>query len=139
VETISPLGSRVLTISGKTAGTAASVIDAKTASIWDAHTGKRIPILPDNDDVIRKTLFSSDGSRVLTASGKTLSIWDAQTGSILSTLNDDYPIRDAVFSPNGDRIATASNGGFIWDVGVGKIDCGFQRTSGLGQQRSIQS
>jgi WD40 repeat protein len=114
----SPDGLRVLTLSGHTGS--GVFLGPKTASIWDAQTGKTSAVLSSGqDDGIGMARFSPDGSRVLVISGKTASVWDAHTGNIRSW-NDEKLIRDAAFSPNGDRIATASSAAFIWDAASGE-------------------
>jgi WD40 repeat protein/serine/threonine protein kinase len=57
---------------------------------------------------ITDVMFSSDGTRLVTASfDQTAKVWDAETGQALLTLNHPDGLWDARFSPDGTRLATA--------------------------------
>ena len=67
--------------------------------------------------------FSSDGKKIVTASGdKSAKIWDASSGILLADLkgHTDY-ISSAEFSPDDRKIITASKDHHvkIWDAGTG--------------------
>jgi hypothetical protein len=55
-------------------------------------------------------VFNSDSTMIVTASAdKTASVWDARTGENITVLKGHKDgIREAVFSPNGQSILTAS-------------------------------
>ena len=64
-------------------------------------------------------VFSTDGSRIVTASlDKTARLWDA-TGTLISTLRGHTAgVMHAAFNPNGSRIITASSDktARLWDA-----------------------
>ena len=95
-----------------------------TARIWDTATGKEMIVLKGHDDAVRSASFSSDGSRVVTASDdKTARIWNAATGKEITVLRGhDNGVRSAAFSPDELRVVTASEDktARIWDVQTGK-------------------
>jgi WD40 repeat protein/DNA-binding winged helix-turn-helix (wHTH) protein len=62
-----------------------------------------------HDGVVVVSVFSPDGSRILTASyDNTARIWNSADGSLLATLNHTNRVQSAAFSPAGDRVVTAS-------------------------------
>ncbi len=59
---------------------------------------------------VRLLRFSPDGRSVLTAAGKQVFFWDPITGLRLGPALDlEGPIRDAVFHPKGELLATADD------------------------------
>jgi WD40 repeat protein len=70
--------------------------------------------------------FSSDGSRLLTASADDprLRVWDVGTGRELEGLTLPHPIRGLAFSPDGRLLAAAIDKDHriqVWDVVGGKL------------------
>ncbi|PYJ82216.1 MAG: hypothetical protein DME22_19220, partial [Verrucomicrobia bacterium] len=124
----SPSGDRVVTAS-----------EDGTARIWYAATGQ--PLTPSlrHGASVNFAQFSPDGKWIVTASDdNTVRIWDAQTGQPLTpslspsdgeretgrgttAIQHAAPIRSARFSPDGQRIITASEDGTagLWDVRTG--------------------
>jgi WD40 repeat protein len=80
--------------------------------------------LSGHDGGVWSAAFSSDGTRVVTASyDKTARIWDAVTGKQLLSLNGHTDwVMSAAFSSDGTRVVTASQDGTarIWDAASGK-------------------
>jgi len=97
----------------------------RTASVWDANTGRLISRLEGHEGNVYSAAFSPDGKHVVTASNdKTAQIWDAETGRHTTTLTSHaYSVNTAVFSPDGDHIVTASddNTAKIWNAGSGQL------------------
>jgi WD40 repeat protein/TPR repeat protein len=103
------------------------------ARIWDPAALKQIAALSGHTDFVRSVAFSPDERRILTASNDwTARIWDAAGGAQLAVLSghgEGIPsdeeggnVRSAAFSPDGQRIVTASNdkSARIWDAATGK-------------------
>lgn len=81
-----------------------------------AEATARAPVLSPrrvlaHDDAVLSSVFSSDGSRVLTAShDKTAAIWDAMTGDRIVLLEGHTAVlSQAKFSPDERRILTVSH------------------------------
>lgn len=81
-----------------------------------AEATARAPVLTPrrvlaHDDAVLSSVFSHDGSRVLTAShDKTAVIWDAMTGERIALLQGHTAVlSQAKFSPDGRRILTVSH------------------------------
>jgi WD40 repeat protein/tRNA A-37 threonylcarbamoyl transferase component Bud32 len=76
--------------------------------------------LKGHTGIVTSASFSSDGSRVVTASGdRTAKVWDAKTGAEVLTLKGQtINVNSASFSPDGTQVVTANGDGTarIWDV-----------------------
>ncbi len=122
----SPDGARILT--GSWDG---------TARIWDTASGETILVLHGHSRLIASAAFSPDGTRILTEDGRPLRtslgqpinsdqavrIWDAATGTEIATLSvPEEALPFAAFSPDGERVVTASlEGARVWDVESGNM------------------
>ncbi|OWK37818.1 protein kinase domain-containing protein [Fimbriiglobus ruber] len=96
-----------------------------TARIWDsspavepafpgAFTLRNSPEKPDEDHRVNRIAFSTDGSRMATASWDgAVSVWDAKNGAAIRKLEHEGPVWGVAFSPNGERILSGS-----WDTTV---------------------
>jgi eukaryotic-like serine/threonine-protein kinase len=73
--------------------------------------------------VVTSACYSTDGSRIVTASvDKTARIWDARTGALILILKGHTnQLKHASYSPDGSRIVTASwdKTAKIWDARTG--------------------
>lgn len=108
----SPDGSKVITI-----------LDKKTAVIWDVATGKIIgKIQPDHQiDIVN---FASDNSKVLITAFDQVIVWDLISGKQLTEFEDKTEINAAEFSPDGSKIITAIDiydTASVWNASTGKL------------------
>ncbi len=133
----SPDGSKIVTVSGG------------TVRVWNVETGEVVVVLEGYinwfDGVV--AVFSPDGSKIVTISWETfrgwngekrlrplpfttlttagtVRVWNAETGEVVAVLkgHTDW-VRSAVFSPDGSKIATASEDGTarVWETGTGEV------------------
>jgi WD40 repeat protein len=118
----SPDGQRIVTAS-----------QDKTARLWDL-TGKELAILTGHTNGVSAVAFSPDGQRIATASwdgtvrvwnlsGKALIIlnarvWDLTAKELATLGGPTVPVDTVAFSPDGQRIVTASSGkaARVWDL-----------------------
>jgi WD40 repeat protein/serine/threonine protein kinase len=102
---LSPDGGKLLTVS-----------DDRTAMIWEVRTGKPMVGPLPHDKQVTAGAFSPDGRTVATAgTDRTLRLWDAATGQPLGApipLNHAV-IQRVIFSPDGARLAAATDGGTL--------------------------
>jgi WD40 repeat protein len=128
----SPDGKRIVTVS-----------QDEPARVWDAETVKPIgEPLRGHADRVWAAAFSPDGERIVTASAdKTARLWDAETGEQIDEpltahedagktadaetgepLSHEDGVWAAAFSPDGERIVTASadKTARLWDAETGE-------------------
>jgi len=69
-------------------------------------------------------VFNPTGKQLATINGKTVRVWDAKTGKLLQILTGhEDSVNRVVFSPDGERLATASDDKTVqvWNVKIGKL------------------
>jgi len=94
--------------------------------VWDAKTYKQVFTHREGDWDINRVDFSRNSSRLVSASNNgTVIVWDIATRQRVQTLRHEDLVIAAKYSPEGDRIATAtgrsvrvydSNGGVLVDI-----------------------
>ncbi|KAF8547212.1 hypothetical protein OG21DRAFT_1472561 [Imleria badia] len=93
--------------------------------VWDIETYEKVFTLGEESKIwsILGVDFSPDSSRLVTASSNsTATIWDVATRQRLQTLRHDHPVTAAKYSPQGDRIATATSASIqLWDSNGGNL------------------
>ena len=93
--------------------------------VWDAQTYENVIWYNEDHPGINRSTkavdFSPDSTRVVSAS-KDACIWDIATCQRVQTLAHGDPVRAAKYSPQGDRIATATeNSVRVWDSNNGHL------------------
>ena len=117
---------------GKSLVTVGPINADNTAVIRDVQTGEPILTLRGHTDRVTSAAFSPDGARVVTSSGSrdgTARVWDARTGKLLVATSNRHKefstgaVKIAVFSPDGERLATAhqDNAGRLWNARTGGL------------------
>jgi WD40 repeat protein/tRNA A-37 threonylcarbamoyl transferase component Bud32 len=98
----------------------AGVTAESKLKIWEVETGKELHSLPGQyAGGSSAASYSPNGKRLAVGCPDQHSrIFDAETGKELRAIKDDLPVRQAVFSRDGTRLATISFGSDIrvWDA-----------------------
>jgi WD40 repeat protein len=92
-----------------------------TTTVWDSFSKAQLCRLAGCRHC-RVAIFSPDGKRLLTCGGGEVQVWDSVTGQHLLTIGGNRSsFFTAVFSPDGQRIATGDLGGGaeVWDASNG--------------------
>ncbi|MDX2039316.1 MAG: protein kinase [Isosphaeraceae bacterium] len=87
--------------------------------IWEPLTGKVIRTLPGAAGQDQTVVWSADGKRIAYAGGSVVKIFDARSGSLeRDLLGHSRIVRGLSFSPDGNKLATASEDSIvrIWDL-----------------------
>ena len=92
------------------------------AILWDTKTFEQVfTHKEDLPDSILGVDFSPDSTRLVTASKNPTAIWDVAARKKVLTLHE-YWVRAAKYSPQGDRIATATFDSVrVWDSNDGRL------------------
>ena len=78
--------------------------------VWNRKSGKLHSVLNGHEKRINFALFTSDNSKILTASDdKTVRLWDASSGKELYRIHADTPIQTAFFSDDEKYIFASSH------------------------------
>jgi WD40 repeat protein len=78
--------------------------------LWDVTTGHELLSLENSRGAMA---FSPDGKHFASGGEPVLTIWDVAAGKSLATYRGASRIMDAVFSPDGKRLATTSPDGLV--------------------------
>ena len=91
--------------------------------VWDAKTFEKVFLHRDDINDINGVDFSPDSTRLVSASGNsTATIWDIATRRRVQTLEHGDLVTAAKYSPQGDRIATATPDSVrVWDGNDGRL------------------
>ncbi len=94
----------------------------KTVKIWDVESGECTHTLEGHTGSVNAVIFTpNEESLISQSSDKTMKIWDWASLTCKKTLEADKPIRFIALSPDGQRLASSSEGAIeIWDTGSGK-------------------
>lgn len=87
--------------------------------LWRVGESTRPTVLRGHRHFVRRTAFSADGRRLVSASDDgTLRVWDTRTGALRRVLDADRSMRNAEFSRDGTRIVAGAQDGtvLLWDA-----------------------
>ena len=90
--------------------------------MWDAKTFEQV-FSHKEGTYIHGVDFSPDSTRLVTASGnRTATVWNVATRKKVQRLGHKTPVTAAKYSPQGDRIATATRKSVqVWDSNDGRL------------------
>jgi len=89
-----------------------TVLDDKTISVWDAHTGKQTAGPMQHEADILGADWSTDGRRIVTSSrDASVHLWDASTGQLVrASFRTAKPLSRIALSPDGRRVLGSAGG-----------------------------
>ena len=93
------------------------------AIVWDGKTFEKVSTHKEDDHVIYGVDFSPDSTSLITASQNlTATVWDVAASKKVLTLHHARWVIAAKYSPQGDRIATATRESVrVWDSNDGRL------------------
>ena len=96
-------------------------------SVIDIQSGKLVGIKTNNLGAIRCVAYSADGLNMMAASRNGVAmVWPADSDTPRCVLRHEHPLESASFSPNGERLLTATEDGTVrcWVIATGKLVVG---------------
>jgi WD40 repeat protein len=103
-------------------GAVVATVGGGSAELW-RRSGKLVRRLPTpGAPTFRSVTFNPAGDRLVAGGSRGAYLWETATGDLLARLGTGK-VADAVFSPDGSRIATAEPDGVarIWLASTGKL------------------
>jgi WD40 repeat protein/serine/threonine protein kinase len=107
----SPDGARIATVGS----------DGK-AKVWQVASGRELLVLKGHQGAAESVMFHPDGKSIATAGrDHTARLWNAENGKELVVLRSPAAVWCAVFSPDGNRLATCSGQMVtVWNTTTGR-------------------
>ncbi|WP_170214934.1 nSTAND1 domain-containing NTPase [Streptomyces otsuchiensis] len=90
--------------------------------LWDTRSGEQLRSFGDHTGAVTSVSLHQESDRLAGAGEDgTVRIWNTETGELLHTIEHDRPVKSAVFSTGGGRLATATDeAAWMWDAGTGE-------------------
>jgi WD40 repeat protein len=96
-----------------------TTLQGNVAQVWNIAPSLGAAL--HHDGSVQQAIFSNDGRYVLSASvDHTARVWETASGRQVAQFNTSVSLRSAVFSPNGQRVATVGGDATVWDVASGR-------------------
>ena len=96
-----------------------------TVRIWDAQTGEQVRQFVGDTTNVHDTVYSPDGSHLLTAGYDGVRLWDVQTGDEIRRFGEFVGVYRATFSPDGNYVLTSGSSGDgtarLWETSTGQM------------------
>jgi WD40 repeat protein len=91
--------------------------------VWSAETGQEVTIFGNGPNRVSQVIMSSDAEMVAGVADDVVVLWQLSGIGFVTDLLAD--VKDARFSPDGERILTWAFDGVarIWNADTGRIDC----------------
>jgi WD40 repeat protein len=120
--TVEAMGVRCLAVSNDGRWIASGTFYGEVL-VWDAKTYEKVFSYKEDYGDIHGVDVSPDSTRLVSASdNKTASVWDIATCKRVQTLRHWNSVTTAKYSPQGDRIATATPDSVrVWDSNNGRL------------------
>lgn len=95
----------------------------KVIRVFDASTGQELRVMNEKQaGNVTDLAFSPNGGQIVSIGGTNVYVWDSESGRQILKWDAGINTWSAEYSPDGDRIVTAHDGGIalVWDAATGQ-------------------